>query len=259
MKTSGFTRFSHDLLKGILQSSLNARELKIVFLIQRLTEGCHREWAIVRQCDFQSIGIGPTHIKEVKKEILTKGAILQNGEIQEYKINEPFFIINSDLPNMLVKLVGTNLKKRSSQKRNTSLPIPVIDTLPNTEVLYSQIGNMLSLETATPKDNSKDKVKNNDKDIDIGYEQKDFNSIIQNPTTKKEADAVSLWEKLEPNCPESFGIYLKAVNHVSTTTLFQYISEIKQDERILPMNRGRVFTTKVYRQILANNLSSHKI
>lgn len=259
MKTSGFTRFSHDLLNGILQSSLNARELKVVLLIHRLTEGCHREWAVVRQCDFQSAGIGPTHIEEVKRLMISKGVMLQNGEKQEYKNNGAFFYINKEIPNRLVTLVGKHLRKRPYPKGNANLPVPVIDTLPNREVLYSQIGNMPSLESATPKDNGKDKIKNNDKDIDIGDEQKDFNTIIQNPTTKKEADAVSLWEMLEPNRPESFGIYLKAVNHVSTNALFQYVSEIKQDEKIAPINRGKVFTVKVYKQIFANKLSGQKI
>lgn len=259
MKSNGFTRFSHDFLNGLVQSSLTARELKVVLLIQRLTEGCHREWAVVRQCDFQSAGVGPTHIEEVKRMMISKGVILQNEEKQEYKNNGAFFYIDKELPNRLVTLVGKNLRKRPYPKGNTNLPIPVIDTLPNREELYSQIGNIPSLETATPKDNSKDKIKNNDKDIDIGDEQKDFNSIIQNPTTKKEADAVSLWEMIEPNRPESLGTYLKAVNHVSTNTLFQYASEIKQDERIMPINRGKVFTVKVYKQIFANNTSRQKI
>lgn len=259
MKNAGFTKFSHKLLNGLLEAELNAREYKVVLLTQRLTEGCHREWAELRLCDFQSAGIGPTHIKEVKKKMLSKGLILQNGDKQEYKNNEAYFYKDNVVKNRLVSLVGKHLKRKSSQKGNIYVPIPVIDVLPEREELYSQIGNKLSLELAIPKDNNKDKIKNNDKDRDIGYEQKDFKTIIQNPTSKKETDAVTLWEMIEPNQPESLGVYLKAVNYISTNTLFQYVSEIKQDEQIMPINRGRVFSSKVHSQILANNLSRQKI
>lgn len=245
MSNSGaFTRFSHQLLNGIIESELNLRQIKVILLIQRLSSGCHREWTTLKQSDFQGAGITPNHIEEVKKPLLEMGVLLQNGGKPEYKINEDYFIKAEENPTRLTKLIGSHLPKRSSQKRKATIPKEGISNIPKWEETCSQDGNSTSHDLALMKDKFIDKIKNTDKDTYIGFEDRSYEKIIQNPQSKIESDAVELHQMLEPDNIQSFPYYLKILHRVSINRLYPIASEIKNDTKVEKHNMGKLFVYK---------------
>lgn len=244
--TGGFTRFSHELLNGIIVSDLTTREIKIVLLIQRLSSGCHREWATLKQSDFQGAGITPNHIEEVKKPLLEMGVIVQNGEKPEYKINEDYFMKAEENPTRLTKLIGSHLPKRNSQKRKATIPKEGISDIPKWEEAGSQDGNSTSHDLALMKDKFIDKIKNTDKDISIGVEDRTYAEIIENPQTKIETHAVELHQMLEPDNVQSLSYYLKILHRVSVNRLYPIAREIKDDPNVAKQNMGKLFVYKTY-------------
>lgn len=250
--TEGFTRFSHELLNGIIESDLTKREIKIILLIQRLSSGCQREWAKLKQSDFQGSGIGPNHIEEVKSPLLAMGAILQNGEKPEYKINEGYFIKAEENPTRLTKLIGSHLPKRTSQKRKATIPKEGISDIPKWEEPGSQDGNFTSHDIALMKDKFIDTIKNKDKDTSIGFEDRSYEKIIQNPQSKIESDAVELHQMLEPDNIQSFPYYLKILHRVSVNRLYPIAREIKDDPNVAKQNMGKLFVYKTYHMFQAS-------
>ena len=247
--SKGFTRIPHDILNGIIESRLNTRQMKIVLLILRLESGCHTEWAQLKQSDFKSARIEPSHIDEVKKPLLAMGIILQNGEKQEYKINEEYFVKDYDNPSRLVKLVGKHLSRKHSQKRKHTIPKQGTSYVPKWELSSSHNRKLYSHGLASMKDMFIDNIKYNDKEIPDGMADRPYEEIIQNPANKIESNAVELHNILEPNNVKSLSYYLKIARHSSIGYLYPIASDIKQDSSISRQSKGKEFMLKTYHLI----------
>ena len=85
-----FTKLNHEWWDYLLVKNFTVRQLKIIYLVIRLTYGIkednshHSEWAVRRKTDLQSIGILPSHAKEVMQDVLGSGIVTQSrsGEFQ---------------------------------------------------------------------------------------------------------------------------------------------------------------------------------
>jgi len=251
---NGFTRFPYSVLNGILLDDLKKRELKVVLLVGKLTYGCHKDWATLRQADLGIIGISASHARDTLNGLISSKRLLLNHKTKEIQINNSYF--SSKVPktetikhNKLATLVGKHIKSHSSQKSNRKLTNSGRLILPKREMSYYQKGNIKELpkrevsnlkqrDFSSPKDILKDKILNSD-----------INTIADNKNvinfkTPGETAAYNIWKRLEPNNPLSLiTTYLWAHNQDFPTELFYvYASEIEQSNS---RNKGAVFKKKV--------------
>lgn len=261
----GFTPIPHDLLNALLVSNLTKRELKVVLLIIRLTYGCHKKWAYLKQNDLRTVRISETHAKGVFESLSAASTIVKNGKSKQYKVVEDFFI--SRVPKTgsfelerLTKVIGSNLPRSTSQNGNEELPKSVRQNLPNKELVSSQNSNTYPFPNrevstsnnkgfSTPKDIIKYKFKNNDKESIVDDSTKkdgveDINPHSFIPQNSTESEAHRAWETIEPQNPTSFGFYIWAGRMGLPYYKFgEFTSEIMDSPKI--RNKGAVFVKLV--------------
>jgi hypothetical protein len=75
-----FTRISNELFEAIILSSFKKRQLNIILLIIRLSYGCGRKYAVLRQADFKTIGIDKNDIKKELLQLVESGVLAIDGE-----------------------------------------------------------------------------------------------------------------------------------------------------------------------------------
>jgi hypothetical protein len=170
----GFTSLPHFIEHVLLVDRFKKRELKVLYLIIRLTYGAQGStWARLKQSDLSIIGIGSTHAKEVFESLLEKKVILKKEISKEYKLNEDYFHLK--LPKKvttrlekIIKLVGIHLP-RSGNKNKLEVTETVTEKLPDQEDLSYQFSNQKELPKRellrskktsffTPKDIFKEKL-----------------------------------------------------------------------------------------------------
>jgi phage replication O-like protein O len=261
--SKGHTQVPHWIFHCLLLTDLSKRELKVVLLVIRLTLGCQKKWAKIKQRDLSIIGVGETHAKEVLSTLLETKIILLNEKTQTYGLNEEF--LNSQLTksvsiNSLDRLIGKQLLKESYQNGKEELTETVSKNLPNKEVSTSQDSKLITLPKqevlrssndgfTTPKDILKIN-KYSDKDIvaDNNSSNSDYEFLNPKnftPSNEGEAAALYAWENLEPNNPFAFKTTYYAVykKGLPAFLFYQFTSEIKQDPTI--KNLGAIFNNKV--------------
>lgn len=99
-----FTRISNELFEAILLSDFTKRQLKIIFLVIRLSYGCGKKYALLRKSDFGIAGIDKSDIKkELDYLIISKVLSIDGDQIS----------LNKDYDRWRVSLVhsGENFKK----------------------------------------------------------------------------------------------------------------------------------------------------
>ncbi len=145
-KTENFTKIPNKILHSILLNHFTKRELKIMFLIARLTYGCHRKWARFNLSNLQIVGISPSHAGEVMEILLQNTSVIKNNKTMEFRINEDFLLTEANKKELLIsklkKVVGKNLPHKTSQNGNEELPETGIETLPKEEDEFSQKSNL---------------------------------------------------------------------------------------------------------------------
>lgn len=260
----GFIHIPHHIYNVLPLINLSLRERRAIDLIIRLTYGCHLEWVKLKQADFSTVKIGPTHAKNVINRLIEKEIIIKNKNNSSYKLNENFIatkltqLVTNDL-DRLRKLVGMQLKKRYSQIGNSETTDLITQNLPYKEEQNYQNSNTNSLPNVEVSASDsvglleiKDILNINkytsDKDIEIAdnnFSFKDINPDTFTPETNGEYEAHECWKRLEPHNKKSFlTTYLSAYRQGLPLNLFgQYASEIEQDPSI--QNRGAVFNAKV--------------
>ncbi|AQS60268.1 replication protein [Desulforamulus ferrireducens] len=75
-----FTRISNELFEAIILAGFKKRQLNIILLVIRLSYGCGRKYAVLRQADFQVIGIDKSDIKKELLLLVECGVLTVNGE-----------------------------------------------------------------------------------------------------------------------------------------------------------------------------------
>ncbi|WP_027365088.1 replication protein [Desulfotruncus alcoholivorax] len=70
-----FTRISNELFEAIILSNFKKRQLNIILLVIRLSYGCGHKYAILRQADFQLIGIDKSDIKKELNLLVESGVL----------------------------------------------------------------------------------------------------------------------------------------------------------------------------------------
>lgn len=75
-----FTRISNELFEAIILAGFKKRQLNIILLVIRLSYGCGRKYAVLRQADFQVIGIDKSDIKKELMLLVESGVLTINGE-----------------------------------------------------------------------------------------------------------------------------------------------------------------------------------
>lgn len=90
-QTAGATYIQNNLLDAIITDpELTKRELKILFLILRLTTGLHATTCALNNRDFESCGIKENHTKDTIKTLVQKNWISthkNHGNTSTYQIS----------------------------------------------------------------------------------------------------------------------------------------------------------------------------
>ncbi len=226
--------------------------------------GCHRQWADIKQTNLQTIGISPSHAREVITSATQKSLIVQNGNKSQYKLGN-FRAASTVRAEKLRRLIGKNLIRSSSQKGNSFIAKPVTYNFPDLEFPPAQYSNVHSFpkqevlrssddQFGQPKDNDKDNFKETDKETGFADKKlQDPNSFM--PTNASQAAALEAWKALEPDQPGSFGIYLHFVKLGLVADMFhRFMSEIRQDPTI--KNKGAVFNKKASEYLASKAMSN---
>lgn len=82
--SKGHTQIPHWLFHCLLLMDLSERDWKVTMLLIRLTLGCQKRWAKLRQCDLKAVGIKENHAKEVLIRLLEQKVIVLNEKINAY-------------------------------------------------------------------------------------------------------------------------------------------------------------------------------
>ncbi len=251
-KAKTFTKIPNNLLEELLYSNLNASQRRVVDLVIRLTHGCHREWASIKQADFCACRVTSTHIKSILNSLLESDVIIRNDSNKnKYKVNEKIrYRFNETDNKRFSKLLSKNLKPKSYQVGNTTVNNSEDSILPIEEDITSQRWNKGQLPIREVLDSKNtgfsvlketiNKIKKSDKDnIDQN------NTFLKiNPSNENEQIALEGCIKLEPNNPRAYSTtYLYSLNKGLPKSIFyQYVSEINQSNA---KNKGAVFNKKV--------------
>jgi len=75
-----FTRIANELFEAIILANFKKRQLNIILLLIRLSYGCGRKYAILRQVDFQIIGIDKSDINKELQLLARAGVLTITGE-----------------------------------------------------------------------------------------------------------------------------------------------------------------------------------
>ena len=75
-----YTRIANELLETIILTNLKKRQLKIIMLIIRLSYGCGRSYAVLRQADYKITGIDKSDIKQELEQLAGCGILTITGD-----------------------------------------------------------------------------------------------------------------------------------------------------------------------------------
>lgn len=75
-----FTRISNELFEAIILAGFKKRQLNIILLVIRLSYGCGRKYAVLRQADFKTIGIDKSDIKKELLQLEESSVLTIDGE-----------------------------------------------------------------------------------------------------------------------------------------------------------------------------------
>jgi len=255
---SWFTILTHEEMKAFLVANLEKNDMKVFWLINRLGKGCQNDWAVIRKCDFQIVGISPTHIDEVIDRLMM-GEVINFKTPNLYQINPSWWVNQIDIhPDQVLRLnaaIHRNLKKIGSPQGNTRLPfdgveiIPPENEEPSTEWSMGYNNSPIDPSLSYPKDSIKNKK--NIPDIKGIFRGKNLISKPTNNSSINEAQyqALELYRRIEPDNIKSFPFYLWAVKMVGFHILCQFASEIEQDGLLERESWGKVFNFKVKRYL----------
>jgi len=259
--SKGHTQIPHWLFHCLLLLDLSERDWKVTMLLIRLTLGCQKKWAKLRQCDLKAVGIKENHAKEVLIRLLEEKVIVLNEKLNAYAVNEELPNLGSLHYESLRALVTKQLvKTESSQNGNYKLPETGSNIFPQEEESTSQKGKITPFPNrefsisdnkgfATPKDILKINKYSDKYDVAVNNTSEDGFQVIApkgfQPSNEGEAAAYEAWNQLEHNNLLAFSTtYYRAYKLGLPPALFyQFVSEIKQDESI--KNRGAVFNSKL--------------
>ena len=259
--SKGHTQIPHWLFHCLLLLDLSERDWKVTMLLIRLTLGCQKKWAKLRQCDLKTVGINENHAKEVLIRLLEQKVIVLNEKINAYSVNEELPNLGSFHYDTLRALVTKQLLKvETSQKGNYKLPEMGSNTFPQKEEPTSQNGKitpfpnreLLSSDNkgfTSPKDILNISKYSDKYSVAVNNTSQDGFQVIApkgfQPSNEGEAAAHEAWNQLEHNNLLAFSTtYYRAYKLGLPPALFyQFVSEIKQDESI--KNRGAVFNSKL--------------
>lgn len=247
-----FTKVSHIVLERLLTARLNKREYILALLVIRLTSGCHKDWAELIQADLSAVGISPNHAKEVIASSIEKGLLVQNNKTKQYKLGSLNQLPIAGDIEKLKKLVGKQLN--ASHNGNIGVPEMGTKELPNQEYASSRNGNIrpfLEGELIRSDNAPANERKDNDKDNFIE------SSKYNNPSKRfidphdfkakddKERAALATWNALEPDKPNSFGLYLSLAHKgLSAEMFYSLATEIKDDPTVT--NKGAAFAKRTF-------------
>lgn len=240
-----FVRFPSEVYDALLVSDITMRELKVVFLIARLTYGCHRDWCPLIQADLQAIGIGQNHAHDVLKRLILRDYVQVKAKCFRLNVEELIKMAGVQRLDSVGRLVGLSLAQ-TSRNGNTKVPKVGSSYLPKEEYSTSRSGNIddvpngeLSRSNASQITAPKDSLKTSENSVkEINADPNSFT-----PSNETEDAAQRAWQRLEPGKPQSFGFYLNAARKgLSVTEFDRFVSEIKSDPTIT--NPGAVFVKK---------------
>jgi len=161
--TDAHIRIAHSINEAIMMRDFTKRQRKILDLILRLSWGCNKKYAIIpRQRDFETIGIGESHIKAELVWLTQSRIIVIDGD--SYSFNKDFdqwqvSRVMPFMPDKLTELVSLNLNGHHPELTTTVSP-----NLPQREVSAYHNGKLPMPELALPKERLKKVLK---KDIYI--------------------------------------------------------------------------------------------
>jgi len=75
-----FTRLANQLLEAIILTNFTKRQLNIILLVIRLSYGCGRSYAVLRQADFKAIGLDKSDINKELQLLVQRGVLTITGE-----------------------------------------------------------------------------------------------------------------------------------------------------------------------------------
>lgn len=255
LKRMGFTRLTHKVFDALLVSGLDKTSRNIVNLIIRLTIGCQQEWATIRNCDFDCIGISSNHISKVIISLVANNVINRKDKIR-YQVNHRWLItqikIHPERAKRLALLVHNNLNKMTSQNGNSHPPLSGACSVHQMDVLNTVIGSgdieksPKNTLFSDPIDSSKERIDIPDRKEKIGDENLRNGAPNKIATPEMEHNARELFNRLESSNNEaSFPFYRWAASRIDFGILCQFASEIEQDNKIREESRGKVFNYKV--------------
>ncbi|ETT53150.1 putative prophage replication protein O [Paenibacillus sp. FSL R7-269] len=89
MKKKGFTTVNNILIQRLIQLDLTKRQLSVLMLIIRLSNGCQRSSAYIpKLVCFRICGVGKTNITEVLESLVTQKVIIWNKLENTFAINQ---------------------------------------------------------------------------------------------------------------------------------------------------------------------------
>jgi len=134
-----FTRISNELFEAIILADFKKRQLNIILLVIRLSYGCGRKYAVLRQSDFQVIGIDKSDIKKELDQLVQSGVLTITGErIALNKDYDCWLILQarSGGPERFKQILKRNLSEKAvgGTPTNDVLPVGNSPTGPGSEV-----------------------------------------------------------------------------------------------------------------------------
>lgn len=132
---TGFTKFENQLLEKVLTSQLTKRQLKILLLVVRFSAGYQKDYAVIRQTDFEFAGLSRSCIAEELKKLSALRVI-------RWDVKRSLVWVNPNLQQWRVTSTVDNRSKFYKIAAKNS---------PKWQHSILRNGNILVAETATPE------------------------------------------------------------------------------------------------------------
>jgi phage replication O-like protein O len=229
----GFTKFENQLLEKVLTSQLTKRQLKILLLVIRFSVGYQKDYAVIRQSDFEFAGLSRSCIADELKKLSALRVI-------QWDIKRSLIWVNPNLQQWRVKATVTSRSKFYKIAAKNS---------PKWQQSILRNGNILVAETAAP---DKERKRNTNK-----VKEHVFSEIIEMyfiqiaPLSAEEAlilkEVIPCYgvrvvkhviSQMSNNNQRSFSVFLKTLDGEGTRTrsgnLSHLRSSLKRYAKVLP-------------------------
>jgi phage replication O-like protein O len=268
----GFTQIPHKVGNLMPLLNLTSRQWRVVHLIIRLTYGCNKRWAKLKQADLWVCSISAEHAKEVLEPLVRSKIIEKNGNKKEYRLNEEY--LDSELTKQvsfnledLRNLVKEQLIGKHYQTRSKKLPKIVTNKFLPKEEGSSQSGQEINLpktelldSESTDFDIQKDRLnkkKYNDRKNSSTSKKlelsPDTNPDFFNPATEAQYEMFQAFLILDGGNPNSFRFYIQTLNNGLPASKFRdFKNEILRTPKV--KNKGALFV-KMVKQYLGGVIS----